>query len=105
MIDRELRTHHQNCPTEIVPIIADIQDREKINEIMEQYHPDIVYHAAAHKHVPLMEYNPKEAVKTIFSVQNVAEAAKAAKVKTSSWYRQIKLTILQMCHGFNKTNR
>lgn len=80
LIDRELRTHHQNCPTEIVPIIADIQDREKINEIMEQYHPDIVYHAAAHKHVPLMEYNPKEAVKNnIFGTKNVAEAAKAAK--------------------------
>lgn len=82
LIDRELRTHHQNCPTEIVPIIADIQDREKIIEIMEQYHPDIVYHAAAHKHVPLMEYNPKEAVKNnIFGTKNVAEAAKAAKVK------------------------
>ena len=82
LIDLELRTHHQNCPTEIVPIIADIQDREKINEIMEQYHPDIVYHAAAHKHVPLMEYNPKEAVKNnIFGTKNVAEAAKAAKVK------------------------
>ncbi len=82
LIDRELRTHHQKCPTEIVPIIADIQDREKINEIMEQYHPDIVYHAAAHKHVPLMEYNPKEAVKNnIFGTKNVAEAAKAAKVK------------------------
>ncbi|EMW5885434.1 polysaccharide biosynthesis protein [Enterococcus faecium] len=82
LIDRELRTHHQNCPTEIVPIIADIQDREKINEIMEQYHPDIVYHAAAHKHVPLMEYNPKETVKNnIFGTKNVAEAAKAAKVK------------------------
>ncbi|ELB45109.1 TPA: polysaccharide biosynthesis protein [Enterococcus faecium] len=81
LIDRELRTH-QNCPTEILPIIADIQDREKINEIMEQYHPDIVYHAAAHKHVPLMEYNPKEAVKNnIFGTKNVAEAAKAAKVK------------------------
>ena len=82
LVDRELRTHHQNCPTEIVPIIADIQDREKINEIMEQYHPDIVYHAAAHKHVPLMEYNPKEAVKNnIFGTKNVAEAAKAARVK------------------------
>ncbi|MGL9837124.1 hypothetical protein EB22_01383 [Enterococcus faecium] len=82
LIDRELRTHHQKCPTEIVPIIADIQDRKKINEIMEQYHPDIVYHAAAHKHVPLMEYNPKEAVKNnILGTKNVAEAAKAAKVK------------------------
>lgn len=82
LIDRELRTHHQKCPTEIVPIIADIQDCKKINEIMEQYHPDIVYHAAAHKHVPLMEYNPKEAVKNnIFGTKNVAEAAKAARVK------------------------
>ena len=82
LIDRELRTHHQKCPTEIVPIIADIHDRKKINKIMEQYHPDIVYHAAAHKHVPLMEYNPKEAVKNnIFGTKNVAEAAKAAKVK------------------------
>ena len=82
LIDRELRTHYQNCPTEIVPIIADIQDREKIHEIMEQYHPDIVYHAAAHKHVPLMEYNPKEAVKNnIFGTKNVAEAAKEVKVK------------------------
>ncbi|HGF7758608.1 TPA: polysaccharide biosynthesis protein [Enterococcus faecium] len=82
LIDRELRTHHQKCPTEIVSIIADIQDRKKINEIMEQYHPDIVYHAAAHKHVPLMEYNPKEAVKNnIFGTKNVAEAAKAARVK------------------------
>lgn len=82
LIDRELRTHNQTCSTEIVPIIADIQDRAKINEIMEQYRPDIVYHAAAHKHVPLMECNPKEAVKNnIFGTKNVAEAAKAAKVK------------------------
>ena len=82
LIDRELHTHHQKCPTEIVPIIADIQDREKINEIMKQYHPDIVYHAAAHKHVPLMEYNPKEAVKNnIFGTKNVSEAAKEVKVK------------------------
>lgn len=80
LIDRELRTHHQKCPTEIVPIIADIQDRKKINEIMEQYHPDIVYHAAAHKHVPLMEYNPKEAVKNnIFGTKNVEKQPKQRK--------------------------
>lgn len=66
---------------EIVPIIADIQDRELIFDVMTKYQPDVVYHAAAHKHVPLMEYNPKEAVKNnIFGTKNVAEAAKAAGV-------------------------
>lgn len=82
LIDRELRINDKKKRTEIVPIIADIQDRKKIHEIMAQHQPDIVYHAAAHKHVPLMECNPKEAVKNnIFGTKNVAEAAKAAKVK------------------------
>ena len=61
---------------ELVPIIADVQDRDRIFDIMAQYSPDVVYHAAAHKHVPLMEYNPTEAVKNnIFGTKNVAEAA------------------------------
>jgi capsular polysaccharide biosynthesis protein cap5D len=50
---------------------------------MEKYRPDVVYHAAAHKHVPLMEINPREAVKNnILGTRNVAEAANHAKVKT-----------------------
>ncbi|MBM7610261.1 FlaA1/EpsC-like NDP-sugar epimerase [Lysinibacillus composti] len=62
--------------TVIVPIIADVQDRERIFDIVAQFRPDVIYHAAAHKHVPLMEYNPKEAVKNnIFGTKNVAEAA------------------------------
>lgn len=66
----------------ITPVIADVQDRKKIFEVMEKYHPDVVYHAAAHKHVPLMELNPKEAVKNnILGTRNVAEAADHAKVK------------------------
>ncbi len=66
---------------EIIPLIADIQDRDVIFSIMQEYQPDVVYHAAAHKHVPLMEYNPHEAVKNnIFGTKNVAEAAKAAGV-------------------------
>ncbi|MGT2799446.1 polysaccharide biosynthesis protein [Streptococcus marmotae] len=67
---------------EIIPIIADIQDRDLMFEIMSTYQPHFVYHAAAHKHVPLMEYNPREAVKNnIFGTKNVAEAAGAAGVE------------------------
>ncbi|MDQ8780107.1 polysaccharide biosynthesis protein [Streptococcus ruminantium] len=81
LIHRELLTKYQD-KIEIIPLIADIQDRELMFSIMADYKPDFVYHAAAHKHVPLMEYNPHEAVKNnIFGTKNVAEAAKAAKVE------------------------
>lgn len=80
LIHRELTNKYKD-EFEIIPIIADIQDRGLIFKLMEDYKPDLVYHAAAHKHVPLMEYNPKEAVKNnIFGTKNVAEAAKAAGV-------------------------
>lgn len=82
LIDRELRNIGTNKVTEIIPVIADIQDRQRIFEIMQLHRPTIVYHAAAHKHVPLMEYNPQEAVKNnIFGTKNVAEASKAAGVE------------------------
>ena len=77
LINRELQNKYRNKETEIIPIIADVQDRPRIDMIMEMYHPDIVYHAAAHKHVPLMEYNPVEAVKNnVIGTRNVAESAK-----------------------------
>ena len=64
-----------------VPIIADIQDYERLLQVFEQYEPAIVYHAAAHKHVPMMERNPKEAFKNnILGTYNVAKAVDAAKV-------------------------
>ncbi|WP_062805075.1 polysaccharide biosynthesis protein [Enterococcus pernyi] len=82
LIHRELSGDPSYNKTEIIPIIADIQDREKIFHIIKEHQPDIVYHAAAHKHVPLMEYNPREAVKNnIKGTKNVAEAAKEANVK------------------------
>ena len=66
----------------ITPVIADVQDRKRIFEVMDKYRPDVVYHAAAHKHVPLMELNPREAVKNnILGTRNVAEAASHARVK------------------------
>lgn len=81
LIHKELINRYGDA-FEIVPIIADIQDRDRIFDIMHMYKPERVYHAAAHKHVPLMEYNPTEAVKNnIFGTKNVAEAAKAAGVE------------------------
>jgi FlaA1/EpsC-like NDP-sugar epimerase len=81
-IDMELRNKYKE-EFEIIPIIADIQDRSRIFEVMSSHSPDVVYHAAAHKHVPLMEYNPKEAVKNnVIGTKNVAEAADTFGVKT-----------------------
>ncbi|GKV57407.1 UDP-N-acetylglucosamine 4,6-dehydratase [Sporosarcina sp. NCCP-2222] len=81
-IDMELRSKVLINTTKIIPIIADIQDRERIFDIVSKYNPDVIYHAAAHKHVPLMESNPMEAVKNnIFGTKNVAEAADAYGIK------------------------
>lgn len=66
---------------EVVPIIADVQDRQRMINILETYKPYVVYHAAAHKHVPLMEYNPQEAIKNnVIGTRNTAEAAMLAEV-------------------------
>ena len=55
------------------PIIGDIIDQQRLTEIFDKYRPDLVFHAAAHKHVPLMELNPSEAIKNnILGTQNVA---------------------------------
>uniref|UniRef100_UPI00406D354E polysaccharide biosynthesis protein n=1 Tax=Psychrobacillus sp. FSL H8-0483 TaxID=2921389 RepID=UPI00406D354E len=75
-IHMELSEKAEYGAIEFIPIIADVQDRERIFEIVEHYRPDVIYHAAAHKHVPLMEFNPREAVKNnIFGTMNVAHAA------------------------------
>ncbi|WP_431194514.1 polysaccharide biosynthesis protein [Staphylococcus aureus] len=81
LINRELRNRFGKN-VDIVPIIADVQNRARMFEIMETYKPYAVYHAAAHKHVPLMEDNPEEAVRNnILGTKNTAEAAKNAEVK------------------------
>lgn len=74
-IDMELKRKISG-KVEIIPIIADVKDRERIFDIVSKMMPDVIYHAAAHKHVPLMEAHPMEAVKNnIFGTKNVAEAA------------------------------
>lgn len=74
LIERELR--EANIEAELIPVIADIQDVERLREVFITYTPHLVFHAAAHKHVPLMEANPHEAVKNnIYGTKNVAEMA------------------------------
>lgn len=81
-IDMELRSKYKNQIT-IFTEIADVQDREKMFLILKKYRPSFVFHAAAHKHVPLMEKNPEEAVKNnILGTKNVAEASDEAGVDT-----------------------
>ncbi|MEK4004773.1 polysaccharide biosynthesis protein [Paenibacillus sp. FSL H3-0333] len=61
---------------EIVTVIADIQDRTRLMDVFQSYKPQVVFHAAAHKHVPLMERNPSEAIKNnVFGTRNVADCA------------------------------
>lgn len=67
--------------SELIPVIADIQDKERMIQVMKKYQPAVVYHAAAHKHVPLMEEHPEEAVKNnIIGTRNMAEAAHQSQV-------------------------
>ncbi|WP_010288434.1 nucleoside-diphosphate sugar epimerase/dehydratase [Kurthia massiliensis] len=78
-IEKELRPLTK---TTLIPIIADIKDADVMNEIMHTHRPHIVYHAAAHKHVPLMEMNPLESVKNnILGTRNVAQAAHMANIE------------------------
>lgn len=80
LIHQELNNTYGN-KIEFVPIIADVQSKTRIIEVMNEFKPYAVYHAAAHKHVPLMEYNPYEAIRNnILGTKNTAEAAKEAEV-------------------------
>jgi FlaA1/EpsC-like NDP-sugar epimerase len=82
-IELELKTFCTSHNIILLPIIADVQDAEKMLEVMNEFRPDVVYHAAAHKHVPLMEQNPKESVKNnVVGTLNVAMAARWSEVKT-----------------------
>ncbi|OQA00097.1 MAG: UDP-N-acetyl-alpha-D-glucosamine C6 dehydratase [Bacteroidetes bacterium ADurb.Bin408] len=61
-LETELNSKLKHCPFEV--IIGDIRDNAKMEDIFQKYKPDYIYHAAAYKHVPMMESNPEEAVST-----------------------------------------
>jgi FlaA1/EpsC-like NDP-sugar epimerase len=76
-IDRELRQRWVGA--EIVPVVADIGDSRRIGQVFAEYQPQVIFHCAAHKHVPMMEQNPGEAIKNnVFGTKIVADAALAA---------------------------
>nr|NIM17253.1 SDR family NAD(P)-dependent oxidoreductase [Candidatus Aminicenantes bacterium]NIM83909.1 SDR family NAD(P)-dependent oxidoreductase [Candidatus Aminicenantes bacterium]NIN23375.1 SDR family NAD(P)-dependent oxidoreductase [Candidatus Aminicenantes bacterium]NIN47077.1 SDR family NAD(P)-dependent oxidoreductase [Candidatus Aminicenantes bacterium]NIN90001.1 SDR family NAD(P)-dependent oxidoreductase [Candidatus Aminicenantes bacterium] len=63
-------------------VVGDVRDRKRLAQVFEMYQPDIVFHASAYKHVPLMEEHPEEAVKTnIFGTVNIAEISRQYNVK------------------------
>ena len=86
MLEQEFKRHIEHGQMsqniDLKSLIASIRDKKAIDEIFNRYHPDVVYHAAAHKHVPLMETRPMEAIKNnVFGTNNVIHSCIEHKVK------------------------
>jgi FlaA1/EpsC-like NDP-sugar epimerase len=85
----ETPLHHLNLETEVIAtnakirtIVADIRNKEAMDKVFRLYQPEVVFHAAAYKHVPLMEENPSQAILTnIGGTKNIADLAYLYKVK------------------------
>ncbi|MBS9775995.1 MAG: polysaccharide biosynthesis protein [Fusobacterium sp.] len=78
----ELEIKRQYPYLEIITEITNVREKEKLEFIFEKYKPNILFHTAAHKHVPLMEHNPEEAIKNnIFGTKNIAECCLKYKVE------------------------
>jgi len=76
----ELLDNHPSLP--LIPVIADIRDLSRIQHVFKDFTPHVVFHAAAHKHVPLMEVNLEDAISNnIFGTRNVVETAVASQVE------------------------
>ena len=79
-LQQELRYHYPALSLDV--IIASVRDRERLDELFAQYHPDLVFHAAAHKHVPLMEKSPQEAIKNnVLGTWNTAQVSDKYQVE------------------------
>lgn len=81
-IEMELRQKHYDKTIEIVPLVGSVRDKARIAKVFETYRPYLVFHAAAHKHVPLMQISPLEAIKNnVFGTYNVANCADEYEAK------------------------
>ncbi len=73
-IGRELQAKAQGC--RVIHYLADVRDYERMHHLFQRYQPEIVFHAAAHKHVPMMEHNPSEAINNnVFGTKRLADMA------------------------------
>lgn len=78
-IQNELKKKHKDL--DLMVYIGSIRDKQRVNELLDKERPNVIFHAAAHKHVPLMEDSPKEAIKNnVFGTWNLASAASKNKV-------------------------
>ena len=76
------RKNHEYEDTEVICRIGSVRDSVRLDEILDEFHVNVVFHAAAHKHVPLVEDSPKEAVKNnVFGTWNTLQACIAHKVE------------------------
>ncbi|KMT22617.1 nucleoside-diphosphate sugar epimerase/dehydratase [Clostridium cylindrosporum] len=94
-LQMELNFKYPEVSKEVV--IASIREKERLEEVFERFKPDVVFHAAAHKHVPLMEANPKEAIKNnVIGTLNLA--------KTADKYNVKKFVLISTDKAVNPTN-
>lgn len=94
-LQNELLRKYQDLNLKV--LIASVRDKTRIDEILEEERPEIIFHAAAHKHVPLMEFNPKAAIKNnIFGTLNI--------VKSANKYKVDKFVMISTDKAVNPTN-
>ncbi len=80
--DIQLELKHRHPELELLALIGDVTDKARVNDVLEKHHPDIIFHAAAHKHVPLMEDSPCEAIKNnVGGTYTIAQAAASHNVQ------------------------
>lgn len=95
--DIELELRHKYPELDLVVLIASVRNLERLDSIFAEYRPDLVYHAAAHKHVPLMENSPNEAIKNnVLGTYNT--------VKTADKYGVERFVLISTDKAVNPTN-
>lgn len=97
MYELEMKFKEEFPELNFIPKIIDIRDAAKVETLFDQFHPELVFHAAAYKHVPMMEYNPLEAIDTnVVGTQIVATAALK--------YNAVKFVMISTDKAVNPTN-